>query len=76
MSINHFTYTTKKSDHFQTLSMSYLAAFVSVSFEIEIILMALIMTTLVTFGIGFIATFSKVLSVVKSYTTYKITEKS
>ncbi|KAK9299465.1 hypothetical protein QLX08_007489 [Tetragonisca angustula] len=42
-----------------TLSMSYLAAFVSVSFEIEVILMALIMTTLVTFGIGFIATFSK-----------------
>ena len=56
--------------------MSYLAAFVSVSFEIEVILMALIMTTLVTFGIGFIATFSKVLSVVKPYATYRITEKS
>ncbi|XP_071872152.1 protein lifeguard 3 [Bombus fervidus] len=42
-----------------TLSMSYLAAFVSVFLEVEVILMALGMTTLITLGIGLIATFSK-----------------
>lgn len=40
--------------------MSYLAAFVSVFLEVEVILMALGMTTLITLGIGLIATFSKV----------------
>ncbi|CAK9823529.1 Protein lifeguard 1 [Anthophora retusa] len=42
-----------------TLAMSYLAAFASVFYEIEIILMALGMTTAVTLGIGLIATFAK-----------------
>lgn len=42
--------------------MSYLAAFVSAFYEIEIILMALGMTTLITLGISLIATFTKVLS--------------
>ncbi|XP_017798826.1 PREDICTED: protein lifeguard 3-like [Habropoda laboriosa] len=42
-----------------TLAMSYLAAFASVFYEVEIILMALGMTTVMTLGIGLIATFSK-----------------
>ncbi|XP_076761738.1 protein lifeguard 3 [Xylocopa sonorina] len=42
-----------------TLAMSYLAAFASVVYEIEIILLALGMTTLITLGIGLIATFTK-----------------
>lgn len=47
--------------------MSYLAAFVSAFYEIEIILMALGMTTLITLGISLIATFTKVLSTSKFY---------
>ncbi|XP_028521889.2 protein lifeguard 2-like [Apis cerana] len=42
-----------------TIAMSYLAAFVSAFYEIEIILMALGMTTLITLGISLIATFTK-----------------
>ncbi|XP_076681197.1 protein lifeguard 3-like [Andrena cerasifolii] len=42
-----------------TLAMSYLAAFSSVAYEIETIFMALGMTTLITFGVGLLATFSK-----------------
>ncbi|XP_043251052.1 protein lifeguard 3-like [Colletes gigas] len=42
-----------------TLAMSYLAAFASAFYEVEIILMALGMTALITFGIGLLATFSK-----------------
>ncbi|CAL7938933.1 unnamed protein product [Xylocopa violacea] len=42
-----------------TIAMSYLAAFASVIYEIEIILLALGMTTLITLGIGLIATFTK-----------------
>ncbi|XP_017763451.1 PREDICTED: protein lifeguard 3-like [Eufriesea mexicana] len=42
-----------------TLAMSYLAAFASVFYEMEIILMALGMTTLITLGISLVATFSK-----------------
>ncbi|XP_076294787.1 protein lifeguard 3 [Lasioglossum baleicum] len=42
-----------------TLALSYLAAFASVSYEIEIILLALGMTAAITFGIGLLATFTK-----------------
>ncbi|XP_076380475.1 protein lifeguard 3-like isoform X2 [Megalopta genalis] len=42
-----------------TLALSYLAAFASVTYEIEIILMSLGMTSAITFGIGLLATFSK-----------------
>ncbi|XP_029051810.1 protein lifeguard 3-like isoform X2 [Osmia bicornis bicornis] len=42
-----------------TIAMSYLAAFASVFYEIETILLALGMTTLITLVVGFIATFSK-----------------
>lgn len=42
--------------------MSYLAAFASVFYEIEIILLALGMTTLVTLGVALIATITKVLA--------------
>nr|XP_012140988.1 PREDICTED: protein lifeguard 3-like isoform X1 [Megachile rotundata] len=42
-----------------TLAMSYLVAFASVFYEVEIIFLAFGMTTLITLGIGLIATFSK-----------------
>ncbi|XP_053986722.1 protein lifeguard 3-like isoform X1 [Hylaeus volcanicus] len=42
-----------------TLAMSYLAAFASSFYEIEIIFMALSMTTLITFGVALLATFAK-----------------
>lgn len=59
----YLTFNTKKKKYyFQTIAMSYLAAFVSAFYEIEIILMALGMTTLITLGISLIATFTKVLS--------------
>lgn len=45
----------------QTIAMSYLAAFVSVLYSVEMILIALGMTAMVTIIIAFIATFSKVL---------------
>ncbi|XP_046142722.1 protein lifeguard 3-like isoform X3 [Osmia bicornis bicornis] len=48
-----------KCYYFQTIAMSYLAAFASVFYEIETILLALGMTTLITLVVGFIATFSK-----------------
>lgn len=58
----YLTFNIKKKYYFQTIAMSYLAAFVSAFYEIEIILMALGMTTLITLGISLIATFTKVLS--------------
>ncbi|XP_015435098.1 PREDICTED: protein lifeguard 3-like [Dufourea novaeangliae] len=42
-----------------TIALSYLAAFTSVSYEVEIILMALGMSAVITFVVGVLATFSK-----------------
>ncbi|KZC12682.1 Vacuolar protein sorting-associated protein 13C, partial [Dufourea novaeangliae] len=44
-----------------TIALSYLAAFTSVSYEVEIILMALGMSAVITFVVGVLATFSKYL---------------
>lgn len=45
---------------FQTMAMSYLAAFASVFYAVEVVLIALGMTSIVTITISFIATFTKV----------------
>lgn len=51
---NHFPVTL------QTVAMSYLAAFVSMIYSIEVILIVIGMTAAVTTIIVFVATFSKV----------------
>lgn len=42
------------------MAMSYLAAFASVFYAVEVVLIALGMTSIVTITISFIATFTKV----------------
>lgn len=50
-----------KCYYFQTLAMSYLTAFASAFYEVEIIFIVVGLVGLITFGISMLATFAKVL---------------